>query len=108
MGAYPFYAYGTGADAEEAFESAREAAPTRDQLHSAGGTVAEKDRFVRASERTDVPDKDPSEAAHDLNRDGLDRSDHPWVGKYGPAGAIKAETRDDGTERWLFFGWSNY
>lgn len=108
MGAYPFYARGVGADAEEAFENAREAAPSREELHSADGTVAEKDRFVRASEKTDVPDKEPRVAAQEINRGGLDRRKHPWVGKYGPAGAIKVEERDDGTERWLFFGWSNY
>lgn len=108
MGAYPFYDRGTGADVEEAFENAREAAPSREELYSAGGTVAEKDRFVRASEKTDVPDKDPREAAQEINRDGLDRRTHPWIGKNGPAGAIKIEECDDGTERWLFFGWSNY
>lgn len=112
MGGYTFFQTGKGADVDEAFANAQDNALTREEMNEefdglppqfARGSVAEKDDYTVIPESEIPDDTDPDDYAAQL----IDENDSRVSSKWGAAGAVKVEDQDD-TERWLFFGWSNY
>ncbi|MEV6678554.1 hypothetical protein AB0N09_17095 [Streptomyces erythrochromogenes] len=99
MGATDFTHIEAGANVEQAFHAAREAA-----LHEHGhggytGTIAEKDDYVTFPDVRTVADRAYERA------DQLLDADQRISDKRGPAGALPI-ILDDGQAGWLFFGWA--
>lgn len=95
MGAVDFCIKVHGKTAQEAFDSAVDAALYEHGHSGYTGSIAEKDSFIMI----ECPDEeDPENYAYDL----LESDDPRIADKYDPAGCIKV-----GDNAYLFFGWAS-
>jgi hypothetical protein len=109
VGAAPFEQYAEGADADAAFNAAKQQALHQHGHRGYTGTLAEKDSYLIITSTPVTPEQATAFAA-DLIRRADPRIDDKW----GPAGAIAvrrthpaAEDVHAGVDGWLFFGWAS-
>lgn len=98
MGACVFETISRGRSAREAFDVARDRAAYERGHGGYTGTIAEKSSFtvIKATPTS-------KSAASELVQKLLDSQDPRIDDKWGPAGCIKLEKKDE----FLFFGWAS-
>ncbi len=108
MGATSFYASAYGKDVKEAFNAAVDQALYDYGHRGYTGSMAEKgsDGFVIAAKGVAEDERTATKIASELN-DDYGNSEHPWLDKWGPCGAIQFKTGLKGRQGWLFFGYAS-
>jgi hypothetical protein len=112
MGAEEFEQIGEGANLQDAFIKAREAAAWENGHGGYTGTLAEKDSYLDLTSQVahlKTPQERIDAVQADAARFNFDKQAYEpgtlWEkiqDKWGPAGAIEL-----GDGRWLFFGWAS-
>ena len=99
MGAIVFTRTGYGESVENAFRSAVEEAELMNGIGGYTGTIAEKSSF-KVINRNELQE---GETEYDLAYRLIEASDPRVDDKWGPAGVISTENKNE----WLFFGWAS-